>query len=196
VGNRELKASSDSLLTVINDILDFSKIEAGKIDLEAVDFNLRDSLESTLKTVAIRADEKGLELLCEVAPEVPEIVCGDSTRLRQVVMNLVSNAIKFTQQGEVAVKVQMESRDATDCVLHFTVSDTGIGIHKEEREADFRSVFASGLVHHQEVRWNRARIDHFHATGADDGRENLGGKRRGPGQPVSLHGAAGSGKYT
>jgi len=97
VGNRELKASSDSLLTVINDILDFSQIEAGKIDLDAVDFNLHDSLESTLKTVAIRADEKGLELLCEVAPEVPEIVCRDSTRLRQVVMNLVSNAIKFTQ---------------------------------------------------------------------------------------------------
>ena len=132
-----VKASSDSLLTVINDILDFSKIEAGKIDLEAVDFNLRDSLESTLKTVALRADEKGLELLCEVAPEVPEIGCGDSTRLRQVVMNLVSNAIKFTQQGEVAVKVQVESRDATDCVLHFTVSDTGIGIHKEKRELIF-----------------------------------------------------------
>ena len=76
MGNRELKASSDWLLTVINDILDFSKIEAGKIDLEAVDFNLRDCLESTLKTLALRADEKGLELLCEVAPEVPEM-CGE-----------------------------------------------------------------------------------------------------------------------
>jgi signal transduction histidine kinase len=196
VGNRELKASSDSLLTVINDILDFSQIEAGKIDLDAVDFNLHDSLESTLKTVAIRADEKGLELLCEVAPEVPEIVCRDSTRLRQVVMNLVSNAIKFTQQGEVAVKVQMESRDATDGVLHFYRIRHRDRNPQGKTGADFRSVFASGLVHHQEVRWNRARIDHFHATGADDGRENLGGKRRGPGQPVSLHGAAGSGKYT
>jgi len=132
-----VKSSSDSLLTVINDILDFSKIEAGKIDLEAVDFNLRDSLESTLKTVVLRADEKGLELLCEVAPGVPEIVCGDSTRLRQVVMNLVSNAIKFTNQGEVAVKVHTESSDDTNCVLHFTVIDTGIGIAKEKHELIF-----------------------------------------------------------
>jgi len=132
-----VKTSSDSLLTVINDILDFSKIEAGKIDLEEVDFNLRESLESTLKTVALRADEKGLELLCEIAPEVPEIVCGDSTRLRQVVINLVGNAIKFTDQGEVALKVQIESRDATACVLRFTVSDSGIGIPEDKRESIF-----------------------------------------------------------
>jgi two-component system, sensor histidine kinase and response regulator len=132
-----VKTSSDSLLTVINDILDFSKIEAGKIDLEKVDFNLRDSLESTLKTVALRADEKGLELLCEVAPEVPETVCGDSTRLRQVIINLVGNAIKFTEQGEVAVKVQIESRNGTDCVLRFTISDTGIGIPEDKRELIF-----------------------------------------------------------
>src|SRR5580700_9649419 len=123
-----VKSSSDSLLTVINDILDFSKIEAGKIDLEKVDFNLRESLESTLKSMALRADEKGLELLCEVAAEVPETVCGDSTRLRQVVMNLVGNAIKFTDRGEVALKVQLENREGADCVLHFSVSDTGIGI--------------------------------------------------------------------
>ena len=132
-----VKSSSDALLTVINDILDFSKIEAGKIDLESVDFNLRDSLESTLKTVAIRADEKGLELLCEVAPEVPEVVCGDSTRLRQVVINLVGNAIKFTDSGEIAVKVQMKSREASECELHFTVSDTGVGIPEEKRELIF-----------------------------------------------------------
>ncbi len=132
-----VKSSSDALLTVINDILDFSKIEAGKIDLESVDFNLRDSLESTLKTVAIRADEKGLELLCEVAPEVPEVVCGDSTRLRQVVINLVGNAIKFTDSGEIAVRVQMKSREANECELHFTVSDTGVGIPEEKRELIF-----------------------------------------------------------
>ena len=132
-----VKSSSDALLTVINDILDFSKIEAGKIDLESVDFNLRDSLESTLKTVALRADEKGLELLCEVAPEVPEVVCGDSTRLRQVVINLVGNAIKFTDSGEITVRVQTESREATQCVLHITVSDTGVGIPEEKRELIF-----------------------------------------------------------
>jgi signal transduction histidine kinase/CheY-like chemotaxis protein len=132
-----VKTSSDSLLTVINDILDFSKIEAGKIDLEAVDFNLRDCLESTLKTVVLRADEKGLELLCEVAPEVPEVVRGDSTRLRQVVINLVGNAIKFTERGEVALKVQLEMQVGQDRLLHFIVTDTGVGIPEEKRELIF-----------------------------------------------------------
>ena len=132
-----VKTSSDSLLTVINDILDFSKIEAGKIDLEEVDFNLRDCLESTLKTVALRADEKRLELLCEVAPEVPEVVRGDSTRLRQVVINLVGNAIKFTERGEVALKVQVEAQEGQERLLRFTVADTGIGIPEEKRELIF-----------------------------------------------------------
>jgi PAS domain S-box-containing protein len=129
--------STDSLRYLINDILDFSKIEAGKIDLEAVDFNLRDCLESTLKTLALRADEKGLELLCDVAPEVPEIVKGDANRLRQVVMNLVGNAIKFTNAGEVALKVQTEAEEGHDRILRFTISDTGIGIPKEKQESIF-----------------------------------------------------------
>src|SRR5277367_948263 len=132
-----VKMSGDSLLSVINDILDFSKIEAGKIDLENIDFNLRDSLETTLKTLALRADEKGLELLCEVAPEVPEIVRGDSSRLRQILVNLIGNAIKFTDVGEVAVKVQLESRDGSECVCRFTVADTGIGIPEDKRESIF-----------------------------------------------------------
>ena len=132
-----VKMSSDSLLTVINDILDFSKIEAGKIDLEDTDFNLRDSLETTLKTLALRADEKGLELMCEVAPEVPEVVRGDSTRLRQIVVNLVGNAIKFTDKGEIAVKVQIESKENGDCMCRFTVADTGIGIPENKRELIF-----------------------------------------------------------
>jgi signal transduction histidine kinase/DNA-binding response OmpR family regulator len=132
-----VKMSGDTLLTVINDILDFSKIEAGKIDLEAIDFDLRESLESTLKTLALRADEKGLELLCEVAPEVPEIVRGDSSRLRQIVMNLVGNAIKFTGSGEIAVKVQVEGRAGLDWLCHFTVADTGIGIPGDKRKSIF-----------------------------------------------------------
>jgi PAS domain S-box-containing protein len=133
-----VKMSGDSLLTVINDILDFSKIEAGKVDLEALDFNLRDSLESTLKTLAVRADEKGLELLCEVAPEVPEVVRGDSSRLRQIVVNLVGNAIKFTDSGEIAVKVQAQAREGPDCVCQFTVADTGVGIPENKRELIFK----------------------------------------------------------
>jgi signal transduction histidine kinase/CheY-like chemotaxis protein len=132
-----VKMSADSLLTVINDILDFSKIEAGKIDLEAADFNLRDCLETSLKTLAIRADEKGLELLCEVAPEVPEIVRGDSGRLRQVIINLAGNAIKFTDKGEVGLKVQVEAADERDRTLRFTVADSGIGIPKEKLQVIF-----------------------------------------------------------
>jgi PAS domain S-box-containing protein len=132
-----VKMSADSLLTVINDILDFSKIEAGKIDLETIDFNLRDCLETSLKTLAIRADQKGLELLCEVAPELPELVRGDAGRLRQILINLAGNAIKFTEKGEVVLKVQVEESDAQGLKLRFTVTDTGIGIPKEKLQAIF-----------------------------------------------------------
>jgi signal transduction histidine kinase/DNA-binding response OmpR family regulator len=132
-----VKQSADSLLVVINDILDFSKIEAGKVNLELVDFNLRDSLESTLKILAFRADEKGLELLCEIAPEVPEVVRGDSSRLRQIVTNLVGNAIKFTNEGEVAMKVEAKSQGDDNRTLQFTVSDTGIGIPLEKQALIF-----------------------------------------------------------
>ncbi len=122
------KLSADSLLTVINDILDYSKIEAGKVELEAIDFNLRDCAEEALKTFAPQADERGLELLCDIAPEVPELVEGDPGRLRQIILNLVSNAMKFTHHGEVMLKVEVESEDHDMRVIQFTVADTGIGI--------------------------------------------------------------------
>jgi signal transduction histidine kinase/CheY-like chemotaxis protein len=132
-----VKMSADSLLTVINDILDFSKIEAGRIDLDMTDFNLRDCLEMTLKTLALRADEKGLELMCEVAPEVPEAVRGDASRLRQIVVNLVGNAVKFTSEGEVALSVRALETQGKERLLQFTVSDTGIGIPPEKQKAIF-----------------------------------------------------------
>ncbi len=134
-----VKLSADILLAVINDILDFSKIEAGKIDLETLDFDIREGLEATLRTVAGRADEKGLELLCEIAPEVPEVVRGDFSRLRQVIVNLLGNAIKFTDGGEVALKVELESQIGANCTMHFTVSDTGIGIPIEKQESIFEA---------------------------------------------------------
>src|SRR3984893_4184427 len=132
-----VKSSADSLLTVINDILDFSKIEAGKMDLEAIDFDLRNCVEGTLKTLAFRADEKRLELLCEIAPEVPEVVRGDSSRLRQVITNLVGNAIKFTREGEVALKIHVAAADGQDLILQVIVSDTGIGIPLEKQKHIF-----------------------------------------------------------
>jgi two-component system, sensor histidine kinase and response regulator len=134
-----VKLSADSLLSVINSILDFSKIEAGKVDLEAVDFELRDCMEAALKTLALRADEKGLELLCDVASEVPDTVMGDPGRLRQILVNLVGNAIKFTDQGEVALKVEVERTVGHQVTLHFVVSDTGIGIAPEKAESIFES---------------------------------------------------------
>jgi signal transduction histidine kinase/ActR/RegA family two-component response regulator len=132
-----VKTSSDFLLVVINNILDFSEIEAGKVDLEAIDFSLRDCAEGTLKTLAVTADQKELELLCEIAPEVPEVVQGDSSRLRQILTNLVGNALKFTDEGEVTLKVQLEAEDGKTCLLHFTVSDTGIGIAPERQKLIF-----------------------------------------------------------
>ncbi|HSY30369.1 MAG TPA: response regulator [Verrucomicrobiae bacterium] len=131
--------STDALHFLINDILDFSKIEAGKIDLESIDFNLRDCLELTLKTLALRAGEKGLDLLCEVAVTVPEIMTGDQNRLRQVVTNLVVNAIKFTEAGEIALTVQPVTGPAHEDILQFTVSDTGIGVPKEKQKLIFDS---------------------------------------------------------
>jgi signal transduction histidine kinase/DNA-binding response OmpR family regulator len=137
-----VKISADSLLTVLNDILDFSKIEAGKIDIESVEFVLRDCVEEALKTFSLRAGEKGLELLCEIADEVPEVVVGDPARLRQIILNLVSNAIKFTGQGEVAIKLEVESlvvptEDGDKRTVRFTVSDTGIGIPADKHESIF-----------------------------------------------------------
>jgi signal transduction histidine kinase/DNA-binding response OmpR family regulator len=131
------KLSADSLLTVINDILDYSKIEAGKIELEAIDFNLRDCAEETLKTFASQARERGLELLCDIAPEVPELVEGDPGRLRQIILNLVGNAMKFTHQGEVMLQAEVESEELDTRLIKFTVADTGIGIPLEKQLSIF-----------------------------------------------------------
>jgi len=132
-----VKMSAISLLAVVNDILDFSKIEAGRVDLEVADFHLRECLANTLKTLALRANEKKLALLCEVNEEVPEAVFGDGNRLRQVVVNLVGNAIKFTEKGEVAMNVNVAERRSDSLLLHFVVRDTGIGIARKKQASIF-----------------------------------------------------------
>ena len=134
---RMVKMSADSLLRVINDILDFSKIEAGKLDLDLVHFKLRDELGETLKALAIRAHKKGLELSYHVRPEVPDGLMGDPGRLRQIVVNLVGNAIKFTEEGEVVVRVEVESQTSDKARLHFGVTDTGPGISLEQQKQVF-----------------------------------------------------------
>jgi len=132
-----VKSSADSLLTVINDILDFSKIEAGKLELDPVPFHLHDTLEEMMRTIALRAHGKGLELILEVHPEVPDSVEGDPVRIRQIVLNLVGNAIKFTEEGEVALIVRVQSSQRDNLHLHFEVRDTGIGIPVEKQKSIF-----------------------------------------------------------
>jgi PAS domain S-box-containing protein len=132
-----VKASGETLLTIINDILDFSKIEAGRLDINPIEFDLRDSLGDTLRSLSLRAYEKNLELALHVATDVPYRVVGDPTRLRQIVVNLVSNAIKFTDHGEVVLDVRRESESDDGLLLHFTVTDTGIGIPPDKQEMIF-----------------------------------------------------------
>jgi two-component system sensor histidine kinase/response regulator len=134
-----VKLSAETLLALINDILDFSKIEAGKLDLDPIDFSLRDNLGDTLKTLAMRAHQKGLELAAHVLPDVPDELVGDPIRLRQVVVNLIGNAIKFTETGEIVVRVELESRVGDDINLHFAVSDTGIGIPADKQSVIFEA---------------------------------------------------------
>jgi signal transduction histidine kinase/CheY-like chemotaxis protein len=134
-----VKISADALLNVINDILDFSKIEAGKVDLEEVDFDLRECVEGVLKTLALRADDKGLEFLSDIAPNVPESVAGDPGRLRQVLLNLLGNALKFTSEGEVSLKVTCGAKQGGTCLLSFVVADTGVGIPAEKISTIFDS---------------------------------------------------------
>jgi hypothetical protein len=123
-----VKHSADALLRVINDILDFSKIEAGKMDIEHIPFHLGQSVSDTLKTVAKRAHDKGLELICEITPEVPMAVVGDPGRLRQILVNLIDNAVKFTREGEVVLRIGLAPGNSDGSLLHLSVSDTGIGI--------------------------------------------------------------------
>jgi two-component system sensor histidine kinase/response regulator len=141
---QNVRNSGEALLHIINDILDFSKIEAGKMDLDVVDFDVRETTEEVIELLSSRADAKGLELLCHIDEDVPSAVAGDPGRLRQVLINLVGNAIKFTECGEVAVTLKRASHRAGGthdgaCTLQFTVRDTGIGIDPEARGRMFKA---------------------------------------------------------
>lgn len=132
-----VRESAEALLAIINEILDFSKIEAGKLEFESIDFDLREEIGSTMKTLGVRANAKQLELTWHVEPQAPTWLCGDPNRLRQMLVNLVGNAIKFTERGEVDLDVQVESQDETQVQLHFLVRDTGIGIAKDKQDLVF-----------------------------------------------------------
>ena len=134
-----VRLSAESLLSIINDILDFSKIEAGKLEIDRIPFDLRESLGETMKALAVRADQKGLELIYEVQPSVPEALLGDPGRIRQILVNLVGNAIKFTERGEILVSVEEEEAGADFSILHFQVRDTGTGIPADQQKKIFEA---------------------------------------------------------
>ena len=134
-----VKTSADGLLVIINDILDFSKIEAGKLSLESIPFNLSTLIRNTLKPLAVHAADKGLELLSEIPPEVPAELIGDAGRLRQILVNLIGNAIKFTEKGEILLKVESEATSHDKARIHLMISDTGIGIPAEKQQLIFQA---------------------------------------------------------
>ena len=133
--------SADALLKIINDILDFSKIEAGRLELERLDFDLRETIDNTIRTLAVRAHEKGLELTYDVRAEAPDALVGDPARLWQVLVNLLGNAIKFTDQGEVSVSVDVDKLENESVCLRFTVTDTGIGIPADKQDVLFKPFY-------------------------------------------------------
>ena len=166
--------SANSLLAVINDLLDLSKIEAGKFDLDPVEFDLRDTLDDTLQTLALRAHTKGLELVGDLRPGLPVGLVGDPVRVRQVLVNLVGNAIKFTHAGQVVVRVTEEERADREVVLHFAVSDTGIGVPADKVKAIFEPFVQADGSTTRQVRRDRAGADHLDPPGRADGRDDLG----------------------
>src|SRR5204862_5756236 len=126
------RRAGDNLLNLINDILDLSNVEASQLELERTGFSLNDLLEKVMEMMAVRAREKGLNLVCEIAPDVPADLVGDPTRLRQVLLNLLGNAIKFTESGEVSLRVTPDADSSVPTALRFTIADTGIGIPGEK----------------------------------------------------------------
>ena len=134
-----IRASGEALLEIITDILDFSKIESGKLEMETLDFDLRALLEEFATMMAVRSEKKGLEFICAAAPDVPSYLCGDPGRLRQILVNLAGNAVKFTESGEVTVYVRLEAEDEKEAILRFSVRDTGIGIPKHKLDRLFES---------------------------------------------------------
>ena len=184
---RIFRKAGSQLLDLINDILDLSKVESGHLTLENLDFDLGEVLDKTLEIMAIRAHEKGLEIALRIAPGVPKALVGDPARLRQVLINLIGNAIKFTEKGEVIVRVECDPDDETPGALRFAVCDTGIGIPEDARELIFAPVFAGRYVHDAQVRRDWARSDHLVARGrADEGTDMDGGRHRNR-QHILLH---------
>ena len=179
-----VKVSGEALLTVINDILDFSKIEAGKFDLDPIPFNLPETIEETLRSLAFRAHEKGLELACDIASDVPAFVVGDPVRIRQILLNLVNNAVKFTANGEVELRLECELGRTRRVALHRARHR-----HRNSRRQarnDLRVFFSGRQFDHTPLRRNRSGPDDLAALGASDEGPHLGRERVRSRQHVSF----------
>ncbi len=188
---RMAQISSESLLTVIDDILDFSKIEAGRLKLNALDFDLYETVGGLLDILALRAEAKNLELICDICPDVPRALVGDAGRLQQITTNLVSNAIKFTEQGEIILRIEVDDCTDAEVQLHFSVSDTGIGVPPTKQEVIFqafeqadgsvtRRYGGTGLglpisAHLVEMMSGKIWVESTVSQGAEDGRGELVG---------------------
>ena len=188
----KVQSSGQHLLGVINDILDFSKIEAGKLDLEHTEFELEKLLDNTANLISEKGHAKGLELVFEVAPDVPPNLVGDSLRLGQILINYANNAVKFTDKGEIVISVRASERTDKDVLLHFRVQDTGHRPDAASRSSRlFQSFLAGRRLHHPQVRRHRPGPGDLQATGRADGRRGGRGKRAGQGQHLLVHRAAG-----
>ena len=183
-----VKASGESLLTLIDDILDFSKIEAGKLAIDIIPFDLSDCVSTTLKLLATRAHLKGLELACDVGADVPTALMGDPSRLRQVITNLVGNAIKFTDRGEVVVTVAAETQTDRNAVLRFSVSDTGIGVPQEQQATIFKPFIQADGSTTRKYGGTGLGLAISTNLVALLGRTHLAGERDREGQHVPFHG--------
>lgn len=185
---RLIRSSGESLLEIIDDILCLSKIDARKMDLNPIEFSLRDCVSEACKTVAVQAHRKDLELICEVAEGCPEYLLGDSGRVKQILLNLMGNAVKFTERGEIRVRAEVEwDFDSFACV-RFSVRDTGIGIPADKH---LRPVHTSRRIDYPQIRRHGSRPDHLREARANDGWFDVGREHGWSGQHVLLHRLAG-----
>ena len=157
--------SGEALLTLLNDILDFSKIEAGKLELENTSFDVRESLGDTMKGLGFRAHSKGLELAVSVDDTIPKHVLGDPGRIRQIIVNLVGNAIKFTEQGEVVLDIRCREKSDSQVIISFAVIDTGIGIAEDNIGKVFQEFEQADASTTRQFRWNGTGAGDFPTPG-------------------------------
>ena len=167
-----VRSSSDALLGIINDILDFSKIEARKLEIDTIDFDLRYAIADTLRSLAPRAHAKGLELACQISPDIPAVLGGDPSRLRQILVNLIGNAVKFTETGEVVVRVDCERIEGERVSVTISVSDTGIGIPREQHATIFDAFVQGRRIDDTSIWRNGPGPHHLRAPCRVDGRSN------------------------